>query len=218
MSASLPAVHDATRNCRRPMTCTPTYVSVDMDFWTYVPQRIERARAYLCRLFDIASRKGISTLAVMNHQQLRVHVDCSGARRLVNIDLHSDLADTAVNRLNCGTWVSYIRWRQEGIYHWIHSGNAAAGDCTGTDSIGYRPYREWTDWKRFSHIGTTSPTRPGRLLDNCVGIGLCMSPSFSEEDLNSLFRKLVRDYRIPYRKGRKHEETRERQMSPPCAQ
>jgi hypothetical protein len=152
-------------------------------------------------------------VAVMNHQQLVPYVNDSGANRLVNIDEHSDLADAEVKGLNCGTWVSYVRWRKKGEYLWIRNNRSTSlGHCNW--GRGSNNWDAGTDWKK---TGTRYPgKRLGMLplLRGCVGVGLCMSPEWSTEPMIVLFRELVDEFGIPYKKGRMNEN-RERSIRPP---
>jgi hypothetical protein len=175
-----------------------TFVSVDVDFW----DKPEPCRKQLHLLMKNLGKK-IPVMACMNHQQMLPAVNVSGANRLINIDEHSDLAESSVSKLNCGTWISYVRWRKDGEYIWIRSHRDFQGSCNGNDR-GH--WTEDTDWGRCSsrHIKRDRLNIMTYLRD-CVGVGICMSPAYALGAVAEVFREIVDRYGIPYRKGRLNE-------------
>jgi hypothetical protein len=174
-----------------------TYLSVDIDFW-FNP--IE-AREQLILLMRHLGKRPIT--AVMNHQQMLPAVNNSGATTLINIDEHSDICERDVDCLNCGTWVSYVKWRQYGEYIWIRPDAGFQNACSADPYI----WNKDTDWK--SALSYHIPRRKLNIvsyLHNCVGVGLCMSPAYTTTDMTEVFREIVGKYNIPYKKGRLNEE------------
>lgn len=170
------------------------YISIDVDFW------IKDTKALTRSLMSLMDNKGdIPIVAVMNHQQLLPHVNKADARHLINIDYHSDLNNITVKELHCGSWVSYVTWRREGRYTWIRpERDPSRGRC---ESIGPR-WNSFTDWKSTrSLIEPPAKFNPSKLLHNCVGIGLCMSPAFIPKIMREFFVEFVRLCDIPYEPG-----------------
>jgi hypothetical protein len=181
---------------------------MDVDYWSN-PNVAEKS---LTSLLKAATKKRIPMLAVMNHQQLLSDVNDSGAQRLVNVDEHSDLVDADCEDLNCGTWVSYVRWRRQGKYLWLRNRDRLTiGNCN----------RGKPRWNSGSDWGKTETRYPGKslrllpLLRDCVGVGLCLSPEFSNEKIHVVFRELIDQFRIPYKKGRISESNVSRKLRPP---
>jgi len=186
------------------------YVSIDMDFWDNVRIAEKSLRKFLNSIPDVP------LVAVMNHQQLVRHVNKIPADVLVNIDTHSDLVEeSTVLELNCGTWVSYIKWRHEADYIWYHAHPVWQGNCNHTDTAdswnqghGYKSAEEKRQLEKTSIQDMVSGL-------NVVGVGLCLSPFYINSfELEVLFRQLVKDYKIPYFKGDRSENIA-RQVRPP---
>ena len=197
------------------------YVSVDLDFWNDChPHDVEND---LNRLFSLARKKGIPIVAVMNHQQLLRYVDASKARELINLDTHSDLGcvDT-VDEFNCGTWIAYVRWRHRGIYRWLHRKTVNDGECAWERPIfmnehctRVRTRPENTDWKKVTHRRVKKMPNISDLLKDCVEMGFVMSPAYSDYDFEEVFRKTLKKFDIPYKKGRRDEEFYGAERKPP---
>ena len=77
-----------------------TYLSIDSDFWSNPDIFLEQLE--LLMKFALGS---IPIIAVMNHQQMLDDVNLSKARKLINIDEHSDLDGVDVDWLSCATWL-----------------------------------------------------------------------------------------------------------------
>lgn len=171
-----------------------TYLSVDIDYW-YQPEIARRALTLLMEA--VPSR--VPVTAVMNHQQMLPEVNASGASRLINIDEHSDLAEATVKKLACGTWISYVKWRKQGTYIWIRPEQSYQGSCNGDDRA---IWNAGTDWKYSeSKYISRRNLQITKYLQDCVGVGLCMSPAYVFPDIIVVFREIVDRYGIPYRKG-----------------
>ena len=192
-----------------------TYLSVDLDFFNPWDHYLEEVETMLVLIIRQARKRNIPLLAVMNHQQLLPVVNASRARRLVNVDEHSDVTEGDISELDCGSWVSYVRWRAQGHYHWVRNCcSTSRGNCNGELSWG-----EDTEWRKVTsvnradhaHVGPDYVTSPRH---RCVGVGLCMSPSFSTAGLQDLFRRIVAEEGVPYKKGRRQEKY-SRKIKPP---
>jgi hypothetical protein len=173
-----------------------TYLSIDIDFWN----NLEAAERVLTKL--LLRRGDIPTIAVMNHQQLLPMVNESNADVLVNIDEHSDLCDTSVSRFECGSWVSYVKWRKNGKYVWLRNNHGTAKGNCNHDASGWDSGTDWLVTKSYFRGQWTDLCK---YLPDCVGIGLCMSPSFSVCGAPELFRMLVKAFDLPYKRGRSKE-------------
>ena len=105
---------------------------------------------------------------------------------------------------------------KQGEYLWIRNNRSISlGHCNWGRKNGKE--NRWdtdVDWKK------TGTRYPGKhlgmlpLLRGCVGIGLCMSPEYSTNPMIDLFRELVTEFDIPYKKGRMNEY-RECKIRPP---
>lgn len=175
-----------------------TYLSIDIDYWTN-PDRMVSA---VTSVAGIAKSQRIPLVAVMNHQQLLPHVNAAQADRLVNIDWHSDVSGMAP-RLHCGSWISYVTWKRAGTYLWVRPIPGLDGDC---NSWG----RRWD--AGIGWLGSCTvevPPRELRVADwtsDCCGIGLCLSPAFAGNAVQSSFRQLLSKFNIKLKKGTLHEQ------------
>ena len=129
-----------------------TYISIDIDFWG--PRwGVKETREDLRDTLKTALGRRIPVIAVMNHQQLLREVNGSQASRLINVDEHSDLAPADCDELNCGTWVSYVRWRRGGEYLWIRNTRELSGSCN---------YGSWENWKADTDWWMARSEYPGK--------------------------------------------------------
>ena len=183
-----------------------TYLSIDLDFWN----DLNAADITLSRL--LLRRGDIPAIAVMNHQQLLQSINRSGADFLVNVDEHSDLTNTDVNIFTCGTWVSYVKWRTQGQYLWVRN---QQGTNHGNCNHGQKSWNTGSDWYSTNTIFATQEVDLRQYLKDCVGIGLCLSPSFCVFGAEDLFKMLVKAFHIPYRKGQANEYNNLQYRRPP---
>lgn len=182
------------------------YLSLDIDFW----RTAEPAIAGLRRLTRFADKRRIPLYVVMNHQQLLPYVNASRARTLINVDEHSDLASMYVDALDCGSWVAYVRWRDEGRYLWVRSHEDASNGCC---SIGPPPWDDH-DWNvADTRYADQDKALKGLLTDDVVGIGVCLSPTYAPIDVYDAARELLQGR--PYKKGRLNDDTIVRRCLPP---
>jgi hypothetical protein len=185
-----------------------TFLSIDMDFWNDWG-KVSDIHRYLDNLCRDLKKSCVPMTAVMNHQQMLTLVNESKARRLINIDKHSDLADIKVDRLNCGTWISYIKWRTEGQYLWFHKHAEHEGDCNQDPPIfTYRGVkRKISDWGYIGHKKVqTTPSRYYLMNKDITDFSLVLSPAFVDEEFELVFRDIVKKYKMPYQKGRRDED------------
>jgi hypothetical protein len=183
-----------------------SFLSIDVDYW-YDPKA---AHAGLTSVLKRARRRGLPLCAVMNHQQLLSIVSASEARQLVNVDEHSDLTSSDIDELSCGTWVSYVKWRQEGKYLWVRGyPSTTHGNCNGD-----KDWYEGSDWG-LTRTLYNPEANVGRFVNaSCVGVGLCQSPEFARAAVQDVFRDLVKAYGVPYKKGRMNEFRQRRALRP----
>ena len=191
-----------------------TFLSIDCDFWNHL--RRSSMRGYLNELALNCRAFGLPLHAVMNHQQMLPLVDASGADTLINLDTHSDLADSLADMLNCGTWVSFCRQRHHGRYHWVHAGPLHEGECNPNDPIWSRrrPRTELTDWAEIIREKVSAPPPLSTLLHDTVAVAVCSSPMYAHEDLIDQFTAWRKDWGIPYKKGRTDEHYGRRATPP----
>jgi len=188
----------------------PFYLSLDIDFWNRVPA--ETVVEYLDAVTKYAQDKGIRVRGYMNHHHMLDAVSKCPVKVLVNVDEHSDLSDTDCNELNCGTWVGYVPWRKKGTYIWYHSLSANTGDCTGGAGIpifGCNEVRlraNLSDWKKIKHQRVINANfNPVIFMENCIEVGICMSPYYANVYLHPVFHTWRKKHHIPYKWGRKEE-------------
>lgn len=196
------------------------YVSIDIDYWANPEKAFNSLRDFFCALYQKKYDKhplwqtSCPTIAVMNHQQMLPHVNSRKADVLVNVDTHSDICDEAgLNYLNCGTWVSYVKWRKKSDYLWIRSNEVFMGSCNHGLN-----WKEGHGWKSARTLRKVEKIDLMQILDgyNITGVGICMSPQYiAKPDLELVFRQIVKMFRIPYRKGRRNEDLIDREVRPP---
>lgn len=186
-----------------------TFLSIDVDYWSLGHRNPSISLDDFLRKITIGARsKGIPISAVMNHNQMLRKVCMSPARRLYNIDTHSDLASSNVSNYNCGTWISYITWRREGEYIWhCPPHQKSFGDCNGGENIftDKRVKKHLSDWGNVDRVASSVIAPVDELLKDCVEICVCMSPCYSDGvDIES-FRRWKNSFKIPYQKGTLNE-------------
>jgi len=104
-----------------------TYLSVDLDYWGFGRNSRSLCTKFFNKLFSL----GVPILVVQAHHHMLDDVNRSRCRRIEHIDYHSDLVDwpNMVKklqgfgggdrlRLNCGTWLNYVKWRDKGEIVW----------------------------------------------------------------------------------------------------
>jgi hypothetical protein len=199
------------------------FLSIDIDYWNPLHDRllcgadnaVDVLEKYLDDITCLARTSNIPLSAVMNHQQMLKKVDASPARQLYNIDSHSDLADANVADFNCGTWVSYVRWRHEGSYFWIRDVYADGGDCNGGVTIFSEDSvrDELTDWQNISSTWTEAP-KPKKIIKQCAEICVCMSPFYCTQKFIPVFHAWRKKHNVPYMKGLVNESHSRKALPP----
>lgn len=155
-----------------------TYLSVDLDYW----QEHSTDRSML-RFVDRCLSLKVPTLLVSDHHWLIDHVNQYRADRLINVDYHDDITQRP-NRdrdsdfpLDCGNWVSHVKWRRRASYEWRYPWarcwDDGLGLCDAPDLYGES--RPTTGWGEVSRQ---------RLLDDInwksiVAVGIAISPDYS---------------------------------------
>lgn len=181
------------------------YLSIDLDFFNN--QNSRSAYYQLDHLVNqLITKCNVKPIAVMNHQQLLKHVNQCSARTLINLDEHSDLGGPMTTKLNCGTWVDYVRWRTEGTYIWIRNRHSFYGDCSADDINWSKPvHPSWESLKTRYKYGLSTQFI-NKLVDNVIAAGLVLSPMYSHSNLEKPFREIVKKYRLRYLKGTRSED------------
>jgi len=190
-----------------------TFLSIDIDYWNHLPYPncVGGMVRYLNELAHLCKEQRIKLTCVMNHQQMLPKVNASKARKLVNLDTHSDMADPSVECLDCGSWVGFVSWRREGHFHWIHAEAMDIGECSG--NVRGVPmfrapgpaYSSNTDWEKITHARKLAPPNLNQLLPTVREVCVCSSPDFAEKDLYRMFMVWKKEHNIPYTKGRRDE-------------
>jgi len=196
---------------------TTAYLSVDIDYYQDPKKAFNALQGFYVALYK-GKLKGLKgtwvkpfpVVAVQNHQQMLRHANNHSADILINIDQHSDVAaETEIKELNCGTWVSFVKWRKQASYLWVRSGPVWIGNCNGNNVDGYE-----NRWNQGHGWKSAKSTLRSEKLDLCklvkgytlTGVGLCMSPDYIDREIEGVFRKIVKLFEIPYTKGRRNED------------
>jgi hypothetical protein len=101
------------------------YLSVDLDAFI-TPE----TQGCFDDVFRHVIGGGLPVKVVPSHHKLIPDINRSGVTALWNVDQHDDLeCETcgdercycyhAPRTLHCGNWVSHVKWRQGGEYHWL---------------------------------------------------------------------------------------------------
>jgi hypothetical protein len=170
------------------------FLSIDVDFWE---DPFEMARF----VEPIVRNKRINVNAIMNHQQALQFVNKSNTNVLINIDTHSDLTTQDCCELNCGTWVSYVKWRKRGKYFWIRSHHdISTGNCNFSLSKKWNYDNDWNETK--TEYNTKITPNDFNYKEVCI----CLSPTYSSKRVYDEARKLIKKYNVPYKKGKMCED------------
>jgi hypothetical protein len=163
-----------------------TFLSVDIDYFNDCPSQLGKFLGWL------EINIPLSVSVVTSHYQMLAKVNKSSASVLLNIDAHSDLASCDVPFLNCGTWVSYVSWRDEGRYIWIRPERSYEGECNGGDNI-FEPGSEATsDWREYKsyYVPIKSLISSRRVWKdiNAISVCFCVSPNYANKEVKDIFR------------------------------
>ena len=148
-----------------------TYLSVDLDYWILDIDQ-ESSIAFFQNIFE----REIPFKIVKEHQELLPFVDESGCTKLINVDWHSDLADTPFTELNEGTWVNAVTWRTEGSYQWVHPSSVGWSSLSGScfaevDPFAFEEVTEWSSLKKTSQLESID-------WDSIKEVGISFSPDW----------------------------------------
>jgi len=199
-----------------------TFFSIDIDYWNRLSDHGLVAKN-LKKLSEACEKHNVKITAVTNHQQMLPLVNEFQPDQLINIDDHSDLADNTVEKLECGTWISYVKNRNKSKYKWIHRCVSEDGCCNGGSvfkglkRVNFKPYGNKIEWAKVVNEQTDKVDFDFDKIINKEGVRevcVCMSPSYSDEHIRKSFRKWVKDHNVPFKKGRKRENNF-RRISPP---
>lgn len=194
---------------------TSVFLSVDFDFWNYCPNNFYQDISFLIQL---GKKYKIPITAVTNHQQMLRYIDKDKARVLINLDTHNDIITKDSNIFDCGSWVSYVKWRKDGTYLWIHAGPVCEGDVSAFRGGNFYDFRDplridytHTDWKLLKRIPASlyrlkMSSILKRYLSQISFISFCVSPAYTEMDLQKLGKALLKTKDIPILRGRKDED------------
>lgn len=179
------------------------FLSIDTDYWTSP----NKAYIALNSLFGYLQNHPTPTIAVMNHQQLLGYVNDSKSDLLINVDTHADIAaeDQFLTELNCGTWLSFVKWRKQADYLWVRSGYIWQGNCNGVAG------ERWNRGHGWNSAKTKKMPENLDLVDlvkdyELTGVGLVLSPDYIVDgELEEVFRYVISRYNLLYRKGRRNE-------------
>ena len=192
------------------------YLSIDLDFWNAYPGIgiIKHPVQVIKNMVALCKEQDVQVRACMNHQQMLPWVNASNARTLVNIDFHSDVCEPDATELNCGTWITYVKWRKVGTYIWLRSQENPYDGACNTRRVQYQPssWKHGLDWKRVSSrevfpTTTCLMSKINKLLETHLlkGVGICLSPQYTYTPVLEAGRELIKQLEIPYQKGRANE-------------
>lgn len=114
------------------------YLSIDLDYWNRGPKCFGHMRKFLTEALGYVPKSRINVID--SHENMIPFINESGCDELINMDWHSDISNRfdpdfkdqeGWNMLNCGTWVTYIKWKGNGKYTWIHPYAAKYRDRRG---------------------------------------------------------------------------------------
>jgi len=153
-----------------------TYLSIDLDYW-----RFHYASVGCTRFFQRVWRLGLPIYVTIHHHYLIPHIDESGCERIVNVDWHSDLAESPnpiSDRLNEGVWGNYVSWRKEGWFDWRYPSEQCTesgprrGYCHDEINPFFDPsVAEW-------HKATKRLGLSGLPWGEINAVGVCLSPAW----------------------------------------
>lgn len=165
------------------------FLSLDLDVFTNLSER--DMLSFVEYLLTIKNKIRIYEM----HQDMLNQVDESGCNVLINCDYHDDLADENYIMFekeskiaNDGDWVSYVKWRKNGKYLWLHphnQNNLCLGYCNGEIDI-YKN-RDISGWKSIEKRQARFPVRLSGKISDCA---ICLSPDYTPYKILSLFDKI----------------------------
>lgn len=174
------------------------FLSIDIDYW-HDPQI---ASKNIDKVLRFVNRRKIPAHVVMNHQQMLRFVDESKARTVINLDQHSDIHSKDTDYLDCGSWLSYVKWRKHGKYIWARNYQKTEyGNCNWRH-FNWDGDLDWAEAKSDFFNPKTFDIKE-LLTQNVSDVCICLSPGYTPKDVyTELYSKLMA---LPYLKGRLNE-------------
>jgi len=114
------------------------YLSIDLDYWNRGPRCFGHMKGFLKQALGYVSKSRVHVMD--SHENMTLSINESGCDELINMDWHSDISNRfdpefkdckEWNSFNCGTWVTYIDWKDKGKYTWIHPYDAKYRNSRG---------------------------------------------------------------------------------------
>lgn len=161
-----------------------TFLSIDLDYWNsdYFPKNgILSSRLFLRKVAQL----DVPMHWCFDHRAMAGLVSASPARRLINVDFHSDLDSESRGQryhssLDCGNWVNHVTWRHEpqAIYVWKHPNeDPYDGWCHGyTRDDEFNPFQQWG----YRAFGTAKHSHGLRNIpwSKISGVAIAISPDY----------------------------------------
>jgi hypothetical protein len=172
-----------------------TYLSIDLDFWTSTYD----AQHALEYIFDKVVVGDIPWKVVVDHEGLVRHTQQFQFDKLVNIDEHSDVVEDDGPRyapeFTCGTWLNFVSYRKQRELVWVHPSRTLRGRCDTADSR--VPFNKLgLGWKKQRHLWSPKTEWKNELeWDDVVGVGIALSPDFTDTDVLGMFITMMHSYR-----------------------
>jgi hypothetical protein len=161
-----------------------SYLSVDLDFW-YTHTSQKSSKRFFAKLLSL----DVPMVVCKHHQFLVSDVNLHQPKddTLINVDYHSDISSENYfgvdKRLNCGNWVDFIKWRNQGNYIWLYPDYKKCfyerdGICDGTFSQlpfvtgkSHSNYNKWASLKHGKGLKSIN-------LESVERIGIAISPDY----------------------------------------
>lgn len=176
-------------------------VTVDLDYW-WCGKRVRNwkrsLRDTLFSLFDKNDYKPIQLY--QDHHHVLPDLNKTTHDHLINIDYHDDImANTRKlprkEDLNCGTWVSYVKWRRKANYTWLkpsdHNFSREEGRCCDDNIWEDTSLTDWKNVNTFNGLAYLDEV----LTDDSVRLGhisVIASPNYTHHDVLDYFCTLLR--------------------------
>lgn len=173
----------------------PTYLSIDLDYWTEFPTAF----------MDKVASLNVPTAIAIEHHRLIHHINSFDCVRLVNVDTHSDLCGGSEpgEPVEDGTWGAFVSWRDHPKSSFVWSYPLAACVLGRTNQTGTwcdnepelnpffkRDPKPLCGWSKTSR--RISPIVSKMEWHSIKAVGICLSPAFLPDHMVPVFaRKLL---------------------------
>lgn len=178
------------------------YLSLDLDFFN-VEQTLS------LNLLTKIANSGLPTKVVVSHEQLVSHINKFVGKfdTLVNVDYHSDfptITDLKSLDFDEGTWGAFVKRSTEKTFIWSPPSRKSLSYFTGY-CHGYYPNPftksnrkkvELTGWQDAQIKLKYIPK-----LNECIAIGICLSPWWTHYTILNDFSKWFRQYKPQFNLG-----------------